>query len=137
MFFLAFEGFFVDLHSVVNSFVPLRTLFFFLFFFKSFWRTHVLFWGHWYPCFGFLVTSPLGFKARVGCLIRIAEANVMYVPEIHLWCYTCQPLGGRHAAGPVPTYCCRGEVAGIRTRALRISVSQMLSELCFCFLLFL
>ena len=22
-------------------------------------------WGHWYPCFGFLVTSPLGFKARV------------------------------------------------------------------------
>ena len=31
-----------------------------------FWRTHVLFWGHWYPCFGFLVTSPLGFKARVG-----------------------------------------------------------------------
>ena len=50
------------------------------FFFKYFWRTIVLFWGHWYPCFGFLVTSPLGFKARVGCLIRIAEANVMYVP---------------------------------------------------------
>ena len=23
-------------------------------------------WGHWYPCFGFLVTSPLGFKAKVG-----------------------------------------------------------------------
>ena len=22
--------------------------------------------GHWYPCFGFPVTSPLGFKARVG-----------------------------------------------------------------------
>ena len=34
---------------------------------KSFWQTHthVLFWGHWYPCFGFLVTSPLGFKTRV------------------------------------------------------------------------
>ena len=27
--FLAFEVFFVDLHSVVNSFVPLRTLFLF------------------------------------------------------------------------------------------------------------
>ena len=39
------------------------------------------FWDHWYPCFGFLVTSPLGFKARVDCLIRIAEANVMYVPR--------------------------------------------------------
>ena len=24
------------------------------------------FWGHWYPCFGFLVTLPEGFKARVG-----------------------------------------------------------------------
>ena len=22
--------------------------------------------GYWYRCFGFLVTSPLGFKARVG-----------------------------------------------------------------------
>ena len=37
-------------------------------FFFFFCRTHlhVLFWDHWYPCFGFLVTSPLGFKARVG-----------------------------------------------------------------------
>ena len=24
------------------------------------------FGGHWYPCFRFLVTSSLGFKARVG-----------------------------------------------------------------------
>ena len=29
-----------------------------------FWRTSVLFRGHWYPCFGLLVTSTLGFKAR-------------------------------------------------------------------------
>ena len=37
------------------------------FFFKCYWRTHsrVLFWGYWYPCFRFLVTSPLVFKARV------------------------------------------------------------------------
>ena len=26
----------------------------------------MVFWSHWYPCFGFLVTSPPGFKARVG-----------------------------------------------------------------------
>ena len=46
-------------------------------------RTHVLFWGHWYPCFGFLVTSPLGFKARVGSALFaiFAEANVMYIPQ--------------------------------------------------------
>ena len=35
-------------------------------FFKRFWQTHVLLWGHWYTCLGFLVMSPLGFKARVG-----------------------------------------------------------------------
>ena len=56
-------------------------LFFFFFFEKAFGGHMSFFWGHWYPCLGFLVTSPLGFKARVGCLIRIAEANVMYVPR--------------------------------------------------------
>ena len=25
-------------------------------FLKRFWQTRVLFWGHWYPCFGFLVS---------------------------------------------------------------------------------
>ena len=41
------------------------------------------FWGHWYPCFGFLVMSPLGFKARVGSALFafFAEANVMYIPQ--------------------------------------------------------
>ena len=41
------------------------------------------FWGHWYPYFGFLVTSPLGFKARVGSALFtiFAEANVMYIPQ--------------------------------------------------------
>ena len=39
--------------------------------------------GHWYPCFGFLVTSPLGFKARVGSALFaiFVEANVMYIPQ--------------------------------------------------------
>ena len=36
------------------------------FFFLKFLVDTCPFWGHWYPCFGFLVTSPLGFKARVG-----------------------------------------------------------------------
>ena len=33
------------------------------------------------PCFGFLVTSPLGFKARVGSALFafFAETNVMYI----------------------------------------------------------
>ena len=47
-------------------------------------------WGHWYPCFGFLVTSPLGFQSQSGfCLIRyfFAEANVMYVPRVLTVCF--------------------------------------------------
>ena len=27
---------------------------------------YVLLWGHWYPCFGCLVTSHLGLKGREG-----------------------------------------------------------------------
>ena len=59
--------------------------------------------------------------------LLFAEANVMYIPRDPPLCYMCRPLGGWRAASPVPTYCCRGEVARIRTRALRISVSQTLS----------
>ena len=50
-----------------------------IFFLKFLADTHVLFWGHWYPCFGFLVTSPLGFKARVGSALFafcVGECNV-------------------------------------------------------------
>ena len=49
----------------------------------------VLIWDHWYPCFRFLVTSPLGFKARLGSALFIfysGECNV------HSLRYTCQPL---------------------------------------------
>ena len=38
------------------------------------------FGGHWYPGFGFLVTSPLGYKVRVGYLISIAEVNAINIP---------------------------------------------------------
>ena len=37
-----------------------------VFFFLNFYWTHVHLWGRWYPCFGLQLTSPLGFKARVG-----------------------------------------------------------------------
>ena len=40
----------------------------YLFILKCFCQTHtsVLFWDYWYSCCGFLVMSPLGFKAREG-----------------------------------------------------------------------
>ena len=60
-----------------------------------FWQTIVLLWGHWHPYFGFLVTSPLGFKARVGSALFALSGGVHYTfPEIHFWCYMCRPLGG-------------------------------------------
>ena len=39
-----------------------------MFFVKIIYWTHsqVLLWGHWYPCFGFLATSPLCFNSQSG-----------------------------------------------------------------------
>ena len=67
-----------------------------IFFFNFCW-THVHFWGHWYPCFGLLVMSPLGFKARVGRLIQTLQRHMWYTfPEIHLWCDTSAGVYGQH-----------------------------------------
>ena len=42
--------------------------------------------GHCYACFGFLVTFPLGFKARVGSLICTWQSHTCYIfPDIHPW----------------------------------------------------
>ena len=41
-------------------------------FLKVFGGHMSFFWGHWYPCFGFLVTSPLGI---------FVEANVMHISQ--------------------------------------------------------
>ena len=82
------------------------------------------------PDFLFLVTSPLGFKARVGSASFAfcgGECNVHSLRSTSG--ATLYTLGGQHAAGPVPTYCCRGEVARILTHALRIFVSQTLYQL--------
>ena len=56
-------------------------------------------WGHWYPCFGLLVMSPLGFKVRVGSLIYTWWRHTCYTfTEIHLWCNTCGPLSSQHGS---------------------------------------
>ena len=68
-------------------------------FFKSFLRTHVLFWGHWYPCFGFLVTSPLGFKAKLGSTLFAfcgGECNV-HPPRSSSGATRMQPVTSPHA----------------------------------------
>ena len=53
-------------------------------------------WGHWYPCFGLLMMSPLGFKVRMGSLIHTRWRYMWNMfPEIHLCCDTCWPLGSQ------------------------------------------
>ena len=57
-------------------------LFRIVFFFQSFWRTHVLFLGPLVPLFWISGDVSSGFQSQSGfCLIRIAEANVMYLPQ--------------------------------------------------------
>ena len=54
-------------------------------------------WDHWYPCFGLLVMSLLGFKARVDSLFACFVNCTQWIPQSHLWrdtCWTqpkCQP----------------------------------------------
>ena len=41
--------------------------------------------------------SPLGLKAKEGNLIHIWQSYMCNtLSKIHLWCNTCQPLGGQH-----------------------------------------
>ena len=47
---------------------------------------------------GLLVTSALGFKARVDPSCACLCARVQRIPQIHLWCNTCQPLDGQHGS---------------------------------------
>ena len=51
-------------------------------FFKIFFgRQESFLWGHWYPYFGLLVTSPLGFKARVGsALFKLSGGIPLHIP---------------------------------------------------------
>ena len=55
-------------------------------------------WGHWYPCFGLLMTSSPGFKARVGSPTRAWQRHTCYT---HLWCNTCWPLSGQYGSQAV------------------------------------
>ena len=100
--------------------------------FLSFLRTHMSF-------FGATDTPVLDFWL---CLLWVLKPE--WVLPYSLFCGgECNVHSLRSTSGatyvnllaacintcPVPTYCCRGEAAGIRTHALRISVSQTLYQL--------
>ena len=74
-------------------FIVLESSIFEKIFKKIFFAGHKSFsWGNWYPCFWLLVISVLGFKARMDQSLECFFAYVPQIPQIHLWCYTCQPL---------------------------------------------
>ena len=76
----------------------IRIYFNYLFFFLNFWRTWVLFVGSLIPLIWTSGDVSSGFQSQSGfCLIRTWQRCTCYTfPEIHLWCYTCWPLGGQH-----------------------------------------
>ena len=44
---------------------------------------------HWYPCFGLLVTSALGFKVRVDLSVLFFVTCMQWILQIHPQCNTC------------------------------------------------
>ena len=79
----------------VNKNMPHYVGFFFVFF-LNFWRTRVLFMG---PLISLFWTSGdvcPGFQSQGGltCMLSCLRA----IPQIHLWCDTCQPLDGQHGS---------------------------------------
>ena len=92
------------------------------------------FGGHWYPCFGFLVTSLLGFKARVGSALFaiFAEVNVMYIPQdsplvLHiadLLVAGAQPVTSPHACAEVGL----GSVSNMRSHKQKTNVPPLCQQ---------
>ena len=72
---------------------------FFLCFIFFFLGEQSFLWGCWYPCFGLLVMSAMGFKAREDPFL--ACFRLQWIPRIHLWCDSCWPFGGQHGSPAV------------------------------------
>ena len=58
---------------------------------KTFGGQESFLWGHWYPYFGLLVTSSLGFKARVGSALFELSGGVPVM--LHVQCRTYSSRG--------------------------------------------
>ena len=90
-------------------------------FFKIFGGHKSFLWGHWYPCFGLLMTSSLGFKARVDPSLEYFVTCMPWIPEIHLWCDTCWLYRGPHGSQLYsPHASSRGRLLGFDRETSRI-----------------
>ena len=81
------HGFRVYSHCIITN---VKTIFFDVFF--LIFGGHMSFlWGHWYPCFGLLVMSALGFKARVESLARfLAFLLCLWPVDVKVTSWTCK-----------------------------------------------
>ena len=59
-------------------------------------HSHVLFWGHWNPCFGFLITSSLGSKPEWSALLALWRGMYIHSLRPTSAAMCCQPLDGQH-----------------------------------------
>ena len=81
-----------------------------MFFLKD---TNPFLYDHWYPCFGLLVMSVLGFKARVDPLLVCFLTWMPWILQIHLWCNTCRRLGSQDGSWSCSLHACsRGRMLG-------------------------
>ena len=86
---------------------------------KTFQWTHVHFGATDTPCFRLLMTSPLGFKARVGSLIHTWWRHMCYTfLEIYLWCDTFAGIYGQHSCQSISPHMCfsRGRMQDLNGR---------------------
>ena len=66
----------------------------YVFFFSKIFGGHESFlWGHWYPYFGLLVTSPLGFKARVGSALFELSGGIRVTLHMSLFLFILLRFG--------------------------------------------
>ena len=86
---------------------------------QIFGRHESFLWGHWYPYFGLLVTSPLGFKARVGSalfeLSRGMHVTLQIPSDSHLVRHTLTSRCGQHGGWAVSSTYLQG-IGGTRNR---------------------
>ena len=75
-------------------------------FFKNF-GAHISFWGPLIPPFWTSSDIAFGFQSQSWQLyLHLAKAYMMYIPEIHLWCNTCQALDGQHGSQSLSLHAC-------------------------------
>ena len=65
-------------------------LFFSFLDFSNFWRTSIIFVGHWYSCYVLVVTSSFGAKGTLDPLLRVSPMHDR-PHRITSECNTCQP----------------------------------------------